>query len=293
MALDISKLKKKARDAASVLKERVSNTNISTDSVSKYLSESAEAAGKAINAGVSKSQEVMQTVIEHEATQKLVEGTKAGFDRSLAKLTAMTAPMDSSQREVGEQSTESDPEMHTQEAITKLKGRDKVGFSAEALTAVGGAAAGTAGAGIIAATAGATTLFGSTTLASVLGGIFVTTTPVGWIIGCAVIGGSAGYGLSRLIRSGGQQDEVRKQIIFRLNKRLQDLQAGSEQRRSLVELNQLMSVAVASEMISEAQANKTIELVEKKLLDPVLATTRIKSMLLSAGIIEEAPVRSA
>lgn len=56
-------------------------------------------------------------------------------------------------------------------AIEKLKGRDKVGVVSEYASTAGGIAAGAVVASKVAAVAGASTLFGSTTLATALGGL--------------------------------------------------------------------------------------------------------------------------
>lgn len=98
------------------------------------------------------------------------------------------------------------------EALEKMKksSRDRVGILGELGSAGLGATAGVAASGTIAAAAGASTLMGSTTLASALGGVFVTTTPVGWVVGAGVAAGAAGYGISKLVRSGGVSDTLKK-----------------------------------------------------------------------------------
>jgi hypothetical protein len=172
-------------------------------------------------------------------------------------------------------------------AIEKLNGHDKVGISAEALTVAGSAAAGTAAAGTLAGAAGVTTLLGSTGLASIFGGVFVTATPVGWVIGTTIVAGAAGYGLIKMIRSGAQQDIARKEVIERLTQRLSTLQAQSEVQTPLAELKQLVALTLASELISEDQGRRMIDLVENGTMNPAIAIHRLKSAALEAGIIEE------
>jgi hypothetical protein len=104
--------------------------------------------------------------------------------------------------------------------IEKLKGKDKVGLSGEALAVTGGGLAGVAASGTLASAAGATTILGSTSLASVLGGTFVAATPVGWVVGAAVVAGAVSYGIAKMVRSGSKQDQVREQLIKRLEARL-------------------------------------------------------------------------
>ncbi len=105
-------------------------------------------------------------------------------------------------------------------ALDKLKGRDRVGVMGEGAALLGGAGAGAALAGSAAGMAGATTLLGSTSLASLLGGVFVTTTPIGWVVGSAAVAGAAGYGIAKLIRSGSKQDQLRGELSGRLATRV-------------------------------------------------------------------------
>ena len=92
-------------------------------------------------------------------------------------------------------------------ALEKLKGRDKVGVLGDVLGVGAGIASGVAASGGIAGAAGASTLLGSSALGSLAGGVFVAATPVGWVIGSAAAAGMLGYGISKVIRSGGKVDE--------------------------------------------------------------------------------------
>lgn len=174
-------------------------------------------------------------------------------------------------------------------AIKKLTGKDKIGVVGERLATAVAALAGAGAASTIASAAGATTLLGSSTLANVLGGIFVTTTPFGWVIGSAAIAGAAGYVLANMVRSGSQQDQVRKEIIEGLNKRLQAIQSKNKDHGILTELNQILSLAIINGLIKDDQAERMIELIEQGSLKAEIALTRIKAMALSAGIIETIP----
>jgi hypothetical protein len=162
------------------------------------------------------------------------------------------------------------------EAISRLQGGDRVGNAGQIVATAGGAAAGVAAGGTVAAAAGATTLFGSTTLASALGGILVVTTPVGWIIGCSIAGAAAAYGISRLIRSGGRNDRVRQEIIERLSKRLKAIQTVGTNSIEMKQLRQYMSVAVKDRLLSNEQATRMVDLIEKGRLDVNLALTRVR-----------------
>ena len=104
--------------------------------------------------------------------------------------------------------------------LKRLEGKDRLGRLGEIAGVAGGVAAGVSAAGAIAGAAGATTLLGSSTAAAVLGGVLVTATPVGWIVGCAAVGGAAAYGIAKLARSGGRQDAIRERLKAALKKRL-------------------------------------------------------------------------
>jgi hypothetical protein len=179
-----------------------------------------------------------------------------------------------------------DEESKLEKAIEKLNGRDKVGVSAEVAATAGGVAAGAAAAGAIASAAGATTLLGSSGLASLFGGIFVATTPVGWVIGSAVVAGATGYGLMKLARSGAKQDIVRKEMIERLTDRLSALQRENSANSSIVELQQLIALTLASDFISEDQARRMVVLVENGALNLETAIIRLRALALQAEVIE-------
>ncbi|MDN4546366.1 hypothetical protein [Pseudomonas sp. C32] len=177
-------------------------------------------------------------------------------------------------------------ERDTRLAIDKLSALDKVGVTGEGLATLGGAAAGVAAAGTIAGVAGATTLLGSTTLASVFGGLFLTTTPVGWVIGSAVLAGAAGYGIAKMVRSGSEQDQVRREVIQRLTGRLAALQTDAITTDTKAELNQLLALVVGTEAITEEAAVRMVGLVENGSLRPELALERIKAIAVAKEVIE-------
>ena len=83
-----------------------------------------------------------------------------------------------------------------------------------------GVAAGIGTSGPIAATFGGSTLLGSSTLASLLSGILVTTTPIGWVVVSAIAAGSLAYGTCLLIRSGERSDNIKKNTIIEIKQRI-------------------------------------------------------------------------
>jgi len=152
-----------------------------------------------------------------------------------------------------------DAASRTQHAIDQLGRADKVGVAGGMLGTVGGAAAGAAAAGAVAGAAGATTLLGSTGLASLLGGLVVTTTPVGWVLGVAAAGGMAAYGVAKLVRSGGRNDEIRRQTAGALRERLQRKPTPAPGGES--QLREFLGRAVAGGQLSDADAQRTMKLV--------------------------------
>ena len=162
-------------------------------------------------------------------------------------------------------------------ALEKLQGRDRVGVAGEAAAVAGSAAAGAAVAGSVAGAAGATTLLGSTTLAGMLGGVFVTATPVGWILGSAVVAGALGYGAAKMMRSGGKQDHLRADMRERVGRRLvppkqTDSSEGAD------ELGRLLCERLASGAITPDAARKVSMLVDQGRLDPDLAVRRLRAI---------------
>ncbi len=166
-----------------------------------------------------------------------------------------------------------------EQAIKKLKGVDRVGSAGQVLTTVGGAAAGGVAAGSIAAAAGATTLFGSTSLAGALGTIFVTTTPVGWVAGCAVAGAAAAYGASKMIKSGGRNDRVREELIGKLTKRLDEIKVRNTEPRAMADLQHAMAEAIRRGCLTEDDATRIVNLVELGKLKIDLALSRISGLI--------------
>jgi hypothetical protein len=169
-------------------------------------------------------------------------------------------------------------------AISKLSKSDRVGKASELLNIVGGAAAGASAAGAVAGAAGATTILGSSTLAGALGGFVVASTPVGWIAGCVIAGGAAAYGVSKMIKSGGMNDQIRTDMVGRLNTRLQKLLQRSEAAEipAAEAFREYVDLAVADKSISAEQARRIVALVEGGKLDAGLAIKRIKHMKAAA-----------
>lgn len=233
-----------------------------------------------------------------ERTRKYGIAARTFIDKSADDLERMTSSLSSSVQSGLNRATQSkspltseskefeSEEARVTSAIEKLKGRDKVGVVSEYASTAGGIAAGAVVAGKVAAVAGASTLFGSTTLATALGGLFVVSTPVGWVIGSAALVGTAAYALSRMAASGAKQDVARKELIERLQKRLQELGSSNPQKEQSSELQTLLAIAIASQLITEEYAKRLVDMVETGSLPLDVATTRLRDLALEAEIIK-------
>lgn len=225
-----------------------------------------------------------QRIADDERTLRTVSRLAEGMDLAKDRMAAAASSVRSAIADARSQAATAPPADTPAEhekisaAISKLEGRDKVGVSAEILGTAGGAAAGAAAAGTVASLAGASTILGSTTLGSALGGVFVATTPVGWLVGSAVVAGAAGYGLAKMARSGARQDEVRKEIISRLRKRQHALEEDGSNPPSLAEFVQLVDAALAQGSITEAQGLRLVGLVERGSLSVQSAADRLRAL---------------
>jgi hypothetical protein len=167
------------------------------------------------------------------------------------------------------------PELTTDEyiqALEKMKQspNDRIGILGS-LGATGlGAAAGAAASGSIAAAIGATTLLGSSTLGGILGGVLVTTTPVGWVIGSAAAAAAIGYGVSKLIRSGARADVIKEMNIKDLQTEI-EIRITDAQKTGVVEdkfkgLVESLQLLVKNNRISQSDCTELLAGVESGLI---------------------------
>jgi hypothetical protein len=227
--------------------------------------------------GTTKSIELIQNSIDNDSLDAIVDKAKNIADISAEEVKKYSDKFAAAIQDV-QVSTSTDDNGHIKNAISKLEGKDKIGLVGEGLATLGGAAAGVAAAGTVASAAGASTLLGSTTLASALGGVFVTSTPIGWVIGSAAIAGAAGYGIAKLVRSGSAQDQVREDLIKRFKERLNRLEADNVNKSPLSELRDILPSIVEQQLISEEQAERMIALIENGKLDAKIALNRLNSI---------------
>ena len=258
----------------------------------KSISASVSLSGKAaaaISDGYSTASNKAKDIIEGDDAKALAEKIKdisQNANRLLVNAKSeVISHLNKSEEAPDLKAEPSDIERDTQYAIDKLSSQDKIGVAGEHLAALGGAAGGIAVAGTVAGAAGATTLLGSSALAGALGGVFVTTTPVGWVIGSAALMGAAGYGIAKMIRSGSAQDQVRKEVRQRLNLRLEAIKAEKIAPDCKSELGQLIALTLEASAITEEAASRLVALVEAGTLKPELALERVKSIALANKLI--------
>ncbi len=283
----IKNLGQKASGVGELLDSKTPMVKAKLAELGRTAIEHASAAQEVLEQRSAQAREKAQQVIDSPQAHAISNSISSGISQIRSTVDKAVSSMSNTEKAPPISGSMSEEESKLKNAITKLGGRDKVGVSAEVMTAAGGAAVGAAAAGTIAGAAGATTLLGSTGLASLFGGVFVAATPVGWVIGSAVIAGAAGYGLMKMARSGAQQDIARKEMIERLTDRLSALQNQDNGQTQIIELKQLVALTLASELISDDQGRRMIELVENGAMKPALAITRLKSLAIEAGIIEK------
>lgn len=271
-------------DLATFAKRELSSAQDTLDKTLSAAAEVGKSSKEALVYRVDKSVELMQSVGDAEFAKSVVDITKnitSTTTHAITKLSdqfeELTTRNTSLENETitTKDSNDADDLNHV---IEKLKGKDKVGLSGEALAVTGGGLAGAAAAGTLASAAGATTILGSSSLAGVLGGTFVAATPVGWVVGAAVVAGVAGYGIAKMVRSGCKEDQVREQLIKRLEARLALLKKEEQLDSSLNELNQLLAIVIEKGLISEAQAERMVGLIESGALNINIALQRLKSL---------------
>lgn len=126
---------------------------------------------------------------------------------------------------------------------------------------------GAAAAGTVATIAGATAIPVVTTAASWLGVTAVAATPVGWVVGAALAGGTLAYGVSRLIRDGGLSEGRKRELLQVYKERLQEMQrleqlrevTGPDRNRFITSLREV----IEKDAISPKKAFQLIDAVER------------------------------
>ena len=165
-------------------------------------------------------------------------------------------------------------------AFANAEGRDKVGVLGEVLATGVGTAGGLAGSAAIASVAGATTttFMGSSLLGGVLG-IGAVTTPVGWVVGCAVAGTALTYGLTRMIKSGVHNDQVRTEVIDEIKKRKKAEVLQKRKNAHVNQLKDLLDTCVIQGKITKEKSAQLLALVTNNKLNVLIALKRVKGLL--------------
>ncbi len=139
---------------------------------------------------------------------------------------------------------------------------DRIGILGDVgVTALGAAGAGTAAA-----------LFGSTIasipLVTALTGISfgVVAAPFAAVAGAAVVGGTAVYGVSRLIKDGGFNEGKRRQLLNELNEKLKEIEINERQSnlndRDKTDFYSFLKEPLKYKLIGPDDANQLIKSVE-------------------------------
>jgi hypothetical protein len=144
--------------------------------------------------------------------------------------------------------------------------KDKVRQVGDYGVAAGGASLGAMAAGTLASISGATAIPFVTSAASMLGITAVAATPIGWLIGATVAGGSLAFGISRLIKNGahaeGQLSEIEANKRYQKHIEQTRLNAISLSKDELDNITQLMDELVRINALSEAFSTEMIALVK-------------------------------
>lgn len=158
------------------------------------------------------------------------------------------------------------------DALERMKKspRDRIGVLGElGITGIG-VAGGAAASGTIAAAAGASTIFGSTTLGSLLGGMFVATTPIGWVIGTALAAGAVAYGATQLVRSASRFDAIKDLDIEEIETRIERMRQETLQTPlrpvKMKKVIEGVQYLVASDHLSQAKSTALLGAIERKQL---------------------------
>ncbi len=166
----------------------------------------------------------------------------------------------------------------TQAAMDKLNEPDKFGVAGRFLGTGLGAAGGIVAAPAIATAAGGTTIFGSTALASALGGVFVATTPVGWFIAGAAVTGLVGLGVSQMIYSGGKQDQIRQDTRDSLKRRKKPTKTSAGNVNVHQELESVIGMAVNEGKITAEQATRMRNVISSGAMSIETARARLTAL---------------
>jgi hypothetical protein len=158
-------------------------------------------------------------------------------------------------------------------ALEKMKRspRDRLGILGELSVGGLGVTAGIALSSTVAGAAGAATLAGSTALASLLGWVLVTSTPVGWVVGSAVVCGSLAYAAGKLVRSGGKCDTLKAETVREIERQILTMQKDVKRTHNYDDKISAVITSiqhlVVNGLLSQEKGTEILAAVEKNSLD--------------------------
>jgi hypothetical protein len=160
-------------------------------------------------------------------------------------------------------------------ALRKLEtsSSDKVGILGQLGIIGTGAAAGSLAAGSIATAAGVTTILGSSTLGSILGGVLIASTPIGWVVGTAAAGAVVAYGFSNLVQSGSKMDERKKLTIEEIRKKIKkyETDAKKNQDNEIQQLAGMYATLLENGIMNENEISAILEGIQNNQIDYKMA----------------------
>jgi len=252
----------------------------------KALDQTIKNVGDLSDSLITDTKELVDTITEHESSKKIIDKsvslTRSVSTEVMNKSNDLFESMSQKKTDVVHVYQDNDQVKAIHQAIDKLSGRDIVGKIGESLSSVVGGLAGLGLSGTIASYFGATTILGSSTLGGMLGGIFVTATPVGWVIGTSALLAISGYGISKMVHSGGKQDQFRSSLIADLKKKLSMIEVENKDKQN--ELNMLVELVVNNDLIKKEAAIKMVDLVSLGKMKIDIAINRLTKIAVTNGI---------
>ena len=159
---------------------------------------------------------------------------------------------------------------------------DKIGTIGTVSNVAIGTATGVLGAPAIASTLGGATFMGSTSLASIVGGVLTVSTPVGWIVGIGAVGALSTYTIAKLISSGAKNDERKSHTIAELKKKIDAYNEEIKTVNSSEKINKLAgayALLLENNLIDKETVISIIKGVEDNTIDAEYALYLAKKKL--------------
>jgi uncharacterized tellurite resistance protein B-like protein len=169
----------------------------------------------------------------------------------------------------------------TENPKDRVKILGDIGISATGV--LGGAAAASSIAGIV----GATSIPLLSSGAGLFGFTLVAATPIGWIIGAALAGGAATYGISRLISSGSKVEQQKQHYLGSLRAKLgtqKHIENTSALELEKTDIIKIIKILVLENALKANIAFKIIEALETKKIEVEELHENLLEMLVSIGM---------